>query len=91
MKRNRDSGNRNFYGAVEMRVCNTNPPHLLTDGLLKDARLQQGGDYPCLVVEMMVAGSDPVEVTLDVVDLNTIVRLAKESTFREIQDAVRWP
>jgi hypothetical protein len=38
-----------------------------------------------------VAGSDPVEVTLDVVDLNTIVRLAKGSTFREIQDAVRWP
>ncbi len=74
-----------------MRVCNTNPPGLLTDGLLKDAILHQGGHYPCLVVEMTVAGSHPVEVTLDVVDLNTIVRLAKRSTFREIQDAVRWP
>jgi hypothetical protein len=72
-----------------MRVWNTNPPGLLTDGLLKGVISEQGGHYPHIVVEMSVGGSDPVEVTLDVVDLNTIVRLAKESTVREIQDAVR--
>jgi hypothetical protein len=42
------------------------------------------------IVEMKVAGvSNPVKVTLDEHDLSTIVRLARSSKVREIQNAIR--
>jgi hypothetical protein len=60
------------------------------EGTLKGVMSEQGAHYPDLVVELTVAGrSDPAMVYLDVVDLSTIVRLAKNSGVQEIRDAVR--
>jgi hypothetical protein len=61
-------------------------------GELKGVTSEQGEHYPHMVVEMSVSGAmDPVRITLDSLDLLTIVRLAKGSRVKQIRDAVRWP
>ena len=56
--------------------------------MLKGVISEQDAPYPHIVIEMTVTGrSDRVEVTLDEVDLSTIVRLAKGSTVQKIRDA----
>jgi hypothetical protein len=60
------------------------------EGNSKGRHSEHDAHYPHLVVELSVAGrSDPAKVYLDVVDLSTIVRLAKNSRVQEIRDAVR--
>jgi hypothetical protein len=73
-----------------MRVTISTPPGIFAEGILKGIVSQQDGSYPHIIVEMMVTGvSDPVKVTLDEVDISTIVRLARDSTVQRIRDAVR--
>jgi hypothetical protein len=63
---------------------------IIVDGVLKEVTSEQSVSYPHVVIAMSVAGiSDPVTVTLDELDLSTIVRRARDSTVRRIQDAVR--
>jgi hypothetical protein len=74
-----------------MRVMLTDPPGLFVDGTLEAVVSEQDAHYPHIVIEMSVTGRNPAKVTLSEFDLSTIVRLAKGSTVRKIQDAVRWP
>ncbi len=74
-----------------MRVMFTDTPGIVVEGTLKAVIPEQDAHYPHIVIEMSVTGRDPVKVTLDELDLSTIVRLAKGSTVRKIQDSVRWP
>lgn len=74
-----------------MRVTFTDPPGLFVEGRLEAIVSEQDAHYPHIVIEMSVPGRDPAKVTLDELDLSTIVRLAKGSTVRKIQDALRWP
>jgi hypothetical protein len=76
------------YGVDEMRVTITTPPGIFAEGVLKGIISEQDGHYPHMVIEMSVAGvSNRVEVTLDEVDLSTIVQ--RGSTVQRIRDAVR--
>jgi hypothetical protein len=74
-----------------MRVMLTDPPNtLFVQGELKGViKSEQDGHYPNMVIEMAVSGRGPVEVTLDQLDLFTIVRLARESKVEKLRDAVR--
>lgn len=73
-----------------MRVWITNPPGLMAQGTLKEVIMEQGAPDPHMVIEMAVAGSNhPVEVTLNTLDLATIVRLARKSKDQKLRDAVR--
>ncbi|HEY3616259.1 MAG TPA: hypothetical protein VGK96_05555 [Candidatus Sulfotelmatobacter sp.] len=74
-----------------MRVMFTDTPGIVVEGTLKAIISEQDAHYPHIVIEMSVTGRDPAKVTLDELDLYTIVRLAKGSTVRKIQDSVRWP
>jgi hypothetical protein len=69
----------------------TDTPGIVVEGTLKAIISEQDAHYPHIVIEMSVTGRDPAKVTLDELDLYTIVRLAKGSTVRKIQDSVRWP
>jgi hypothetical protein len=72
-----------------VRVWITNPPGIFAQGILKGVVSEQGPPDPRIVIEMNVAGVDgPVEVTLNEVDLTTIVRLARNSTIQRIRDTV---
>lgn len=72
-----------------MRVELTKPPGLIVDGTLKGIIEQRGTSYPHMVIEMNVSGvPDPVKVTLDEIDLATIMKLARASTVQRIRDAV---
>jgi hypothetical protein len=73
-----------------MRVEITTPPGIFAEGPLERLLSEQGVPYPHIVIEMKVTGaSNPVKVTLDSLDLSTIVGLARGSTAQKIQDAVR--
>jgi hypothetical protein len=73
-----------------MKVAITQQPGLFAEGNLKGVISEQDGPNPHIVIEMNVAGvSDPVTVTLDVLDLSTITHLAKASRIQKIRDAVR--
>jgi hypothetical protein len=75
---------------AKMKVEITTPPGIFAEGSLERILSQQGAPYPHMVIEMKVTGSSyPVRVTLDIADLSTIVRLAKVSGIRQIQDVVR--
>ena len=91
MKRNYGLGETYSHGADEMRVRITTTPGIFAEGTLKGVVSEQGEPHPHLVVEMNIGASDPVEVTLDTLDLFTIVRLAKASRVQEIRDAVTCP
>jgi hypothetical protein len=72
-----------------MRVEITKPPGIFADGFLKGVMSEQDAPYPYIVIEMSVAGvSEPVAVTLNEIDLSTIVRLARGSTVQK-RDVVR--
>ena len=73
----------------DVRVEITKPPGIFADGTLKRVIAEQGAPCPHLVIEMEVDGiSDPVKITLDELDLFTIVRLAKGSSVPRIRDTV---
>jgi hypothetical protein len=73
-----------------MKVEIITPPGIFAEGTLDHIHSEQGAPYPHIIVEMKVAGvSNPVKVTLDEHDLSTIVRLARSSKVREIQNAIR--
>jgi hypothetical protein len=73
-----------------MKVEITKPPGIFAEGILKSVMSEQDISYPHIVIEMSVTGvSDPVKVTLDEIDLSTIMRLARGSTVQRIRDAVR--
>jgi hypothetical protein len=73
-----------------MRVWITNPPGIFAQGTLKGVVSEQDAPDPHIVIEMTVAGvNGPVEVTLNELDLSTIVRLARNSTVQRIRDATR--
>lgn len=75
-----------------MRVTITTPPGIFADGVLKGVISEQDGFHPHMVIEMTVSGVNyPVEVTLNEIDLSTIVRLARDSTVQRIRSAVRQP
>jgi hypothetical protein len=60
------------------------------EGSLKGISSEQDAPGAHIVIEIDVVGtSDPAKVTLDEVDLSTIVRLATASTIQRIRDAVR--
>jgi hypothetical protein len=71
-----------------MRVELTNGG-LIVDGMLKGIIEQHGPPYPHIVIELKVSGqADPVKVTLNDIDLVTIMQLARGSTVQRIRDAV---
>lgn len=71
-----------------MRVELTNGG-LIIDGMLKGIIEQHGPPYPHMVIELKVSGqTDPVKVTLNDIDLVTIMQLARGSTVQRIRDAV---
>jgi hypothetical protein len=73
-----------------MRVEITMPPGIFAEGTLKGIIAEHDSSYPHMVIEMTVVGtSHPVKVTLDEIDLATIMRLARGSTVPRIRDAVR--
>jgi len=73
-----------------MRVTITKPPGIFAEGMLKGIISERNAPYPHIVIEMSVAGiSDPVTVTLDELDLTTIMQLARQSTVQKIRDSVR--
>ena len=75
---------------MKMRVRITTPPGIFADGSLKGTISEQDVPDPHIVIEMTVTGvPEPVEVTLDELDLATIVRLARGSTVQKIRGAVR--
>lgn len=75
-----------------MRVTITTPPGIFADGVLRGIISEQNGPHPHMVIEMTVSGVNyPVEVTLNEIDLSTIVRLASGSTVQGIRNAVRQP
>jgi hypothetical protein len=77
-----------------MRVMLTDPPgSLFVDGVLKGViKSEEDGGFPNMVLEMSVSGrSDPVEITLNELDLSTIMRHARASKVERLRDAVRWP
>jgi hypothetical protein len=77
-------------GATEMKVEITKPPVTFAEGILKGVS-EQDASYPHIVIEMSVkAVNEPVRVTLDEIDLSTIMRLARDSTVPRIRDAVRF-
>ena len=62
---------------------------LIVDGMLKGIIEQHGPPYPHMVIELKVSGRpDPAKVTLNDIDLITIMQLAKGSTVQRIRDAV---
>jgi hypothetical protein len=72
-----------------MKVEITRPPGIFAEGSLKDTISEQDAPYPHIVIEMRVAGvSEPVKVTLNELDLSTIVRLARASRVQRIRDAI---
>jgi hypothetical protein len=78
-----------FYGATEMRVEITTSPGIFLDGSLQGIVSEQNASYPHIVIEVSVTGGgSPAKVTLDEIDLATIMRLARGSTVRRIRDAV---
>lgn len=73
-----------------MRVTITTPPGIFAEGVLKGIISEQDSYHPHMVIEMSVTGvSNPVEVTVDELDLSTIVRLARGSKVQRIRDAIR--
>jgi hypothetical protein len=73
-----------------MKVEITTPPGIFAEGSLEGILSQHGAPYPHIVIEMKLTGSNhPIKVTLDTIDLSTIARLARESTIKQIQDAIR--
>ena len=74
-----------------MRVEITKPPGIFVDGVLKSVIISEQDDpSPNVVLEMTVKGvAEPVRVTLDELDLSTIMQLARGSTVEKIRDAVR--
>lgn len=73
-----------------MRVTITKPPGLFAEGILKGVISEQNAPNPHIVIEMSIAGvSDPVTVTLDELDLSTIMHLARGSKVQKIRDAIR--
>jgi hypothetical protein len=76
--------------SIEMRVTLTKPPSTFVEGDLRGIIRQRDAPYAYMVIEMNVTGMDsPVEVTLNELDLFTIVRLAKDSSIQSLSRAVR--
>jgi hypothetical protein len=73
-----------------MRVEITTSPGIFLDGSLKSIVSEQDAPYPHIVIEVSVTGGgSPAKVTLDEIDLATIMRLARGSAVQRIRDAVR--
>ena len=73
-----------------MRVEITTSPGIFLDGSLKGIVSEQNASYPHIVIEVSVTGGgSPAKVTLDEIDLATIMKLARASTVQKIRDAVR--
>jgi hypothetical protein len=73
-----------------MRVFITKPSGIFAEGMLKAIVREQDKPAAQIVIEMTVTGvADPVEDTLDILDLAKIVQLAKSSKSESIRDAVR--
>jgi len=76
-----------------MEVELTRPlDHLIVRGVLKTGKVsEEWRPGPVISFEMCVTGvPDPVKVTLDQVDLETITRSARASNIQEIREAVSY-
>jgi hypothetical protein len=61
-------------------------------GVLKTAvKSEEGGASPHMVLEMTSQSNETVKISLDQLDISTIVQFANESKITRLRDAARWP